>query len=105
VTQPAGVPAFSLNAPAPSGHALSEGPSTRPAASTGEAILQAAASQPALGALADTTAPADAPVNVVIMVQPNAASTAAAAPSTQPVSEPLPQKAQAAPSQQLPAVK
>jgi hypothetical protein len=105
VTPPAGAPAFSLNIPAPAEHALSEGPSSRPAPSPGEAVQQSAASQPALRALADTTAPADEPVNVVIMVQPNAASAAVAAPSTQPVSEPLRQKAQGPPSQQLPALK
>lgn len=105
VTQPAGAPNYSFNAPAPPEHALSEGPSTRPAAATGQAVQQAVASQPALRVLAATTEPADAPVNVVIMVQPNAASNAVAGPSTQPVSEPLPQKAQAPPSQQLPALK
>jgi hypothetical protein len=102
VTQLAGAPNYSLNAPVPAERAMKQGPSTQPAPSTGEAIQQAVARQPAL---ADTTAPADEPVNVVIMVQPNAATAAAAAPSTQPVSEPLRQKAQAAPSQQSPALK
>lgn len=104
-TQPDGAPTFSLNSPAPPDRALSEGPSTRPAPIARAMTQQTAASQPGLRVLAATTEPADAPVNVVIMVQPTAASTAAAVPSTQPVSEPLPQKAQSAPSQQLPAVK
>jgi hypothetical protein len=106
-TRPAGAGADAPNAAIVSGKAAMDAATTQPAlAPAGALAVAPGATQPSAGALATTTAPADEPMNVVIMVQQNAADAAAApGASTQPVQESFPQKARAPVEQQQPILK
>lgn len=106
-TRPAEASALAVNdAPQVSGKQTFE-PATTQTAGPGAAPAGGAmpATDPSQAALAATTGPVDEPVNVVIMVQPNATTPPAAPPATQPSGQIIPQKAQEAPSQPQPALK
>ena len=102
-TRPADAPAVALNSRQAAGKLTLEPATTQPAgpgaAPAGAVTL---ATEPSQLDSAVTTGPADEPVNVVIMVQPNETVPAATPPATQPSSQPFPQNTQAAPSQQNP---
>jgi hypothetical protein len=112
-TQPAGTPSVALNSSRmAAGRVGQQFAETQPGSAPSDARqADPAASQPALGVAVATTVPADEPVNVFILVQPNNAPAAAGAapppppPATQPSNDSLPQKAQAVPPEQPPPVK